>query len=388
MLDKYFNYIIVWILGILGITTVVGLLSAGQPQISPLQSPSFKKFSLFPSSKSELVFTSTVILGWDIMLSRTIWSDNKKLWYWYSFSGMHYHPISAIPNCMQWNCLLIMNLESPFSKFDNDYKQRTFIFRANTGNITTLNTLRDNNTMVLSLANNHINNAGGEWVVTTRKLLDEYWYNYVGAGSSRDESRSILNVVHQNITRCISAYSYDGNWGIYWGKPLYRNPLYLSWMIADLEEMKNNITCDVKAMMVHWWREYKIHATQEQSLIARTLIDNWLDIVIWSHSHVPWTIEKYKGKYIFYSLGNALFDQDWWMESVQSSMDTIYDALLGKETVPTYIALFPELYVTKTTTWTSISLIDIHGSRIEKWVFFPLDEDTKQSIVSSPYVYE
>jgi hypothetical protein len=55
-----------------------------------------------------------------------------------------------------------MNLESPFSQFDNDVKQRTFIFKANTGNISTLNTLRGNNTMVLSLANNHINNAGGE----------------------------------------------------------------------------------------------------------------------------------------------------------------------------------------------------------------------------------
>lgn len=314
------------------------------------------------------------------MLSRTIWYHNKKQWYNRIFSWTNYNPIATISPCDTWWCLLIMNLESPFSQYYNDLPEKTFTFKANTGNIVTLLWLRQNNTMVLSLANNHINNAWWEWLMTTKNVLDAHNFYHVWAGITTEEAKTILTLKHNNITRCISAYSFDGNWWTYWWKPLYRNKVSLSGMLNDLTIMKNTTACDLKAMILHRGREYIMKPNQEQITQAHSLIDNWLDILIWWHAHVPWRIEQYKWKYIFYSLGNALFDQDRWMKSTQAGMDTIYDDVLQRNAVPTYISLFPELLATKSATWTILQLQNIHGARVEKWIYKELDNTTLQFI--------
>jgi len=43
--------------------------------------------------------------------------------------------------------------------------------------------------------------------------------------------------------------------------------------------------------------------------LAHEFIDNGADLVIGSHPHVIQTKEVYKGKAIYYSLGNFIFDQ-------------------------------------------------------------------------------
>ena len=47
--------------------------------------------------------------------------------------------------------------------------------------------------------------------------------------------------------------------------------------------------------------------TDIQKKLAYTAIDNGTDLVIGHHPHVLQGIEKYKGKYILYSLGNFCF---------------------------------------------------------------------------------
>jgi hypothetical protein len=395
MLLKYIRYIILSLLIILSGATVAGLVSSKQPQTTiPIEKKVVQedttinnkksmrqKISLVAPEKKPTVFTSTIILGWDIMLSRTIGADNKKQWYKRIFSGTNYHPIEAIPSCESWWCLLLMNLESPFSIRDNDIKERTFTFKSNTGNIAVLDSLRGKNTMALNLANNHVNNAWWEWIATTRSLLDQHGFFHLGAWNTPQQAKEIRTFKHNNITRCIWWYSYDWNWWIYWWKPLYRNDIYLSGMLSDLQMMKTQLRCDIKAMMLHRWSEYRIKPNKEQIIQAHTLIDNGLDIIIWWHSHVPWTIEVYSGKYIFYSLWNALFDQDRWMNAVQAWMDTIYDDILWKKTVPTYITIFPELIATKTTSWTRILLQQIHTARLEDWIFYPNDDKTRNNLL-------
>ncbi|MFH0987513.1 MAG: CapA family protein, partial [Patescibacteria group bacterium] len=48
---------------------------------------------------------------------------------------------------------------------------------------------------------------------------------------------------------------------------------------------------------------------------ARNAIDAGADLIIGHHPHVIQKIEKYKGKYIIYSLGNFVFDQMWSQET-------------------------------------------------------------------------
>lgn len=349
--------------------------------------------------------SQTIVLMGDIMLSRSIWAWNKKEGYnrafgiqsWANLSNTgaswitwntYYNPIDNIANCKNGWCLLFGNLESPLSSNDLDKHEKTMRFRANTGNIEFLTTLRGENNLILTLANNHLNNAGWIWIQTTSKILGEKNIFYVGWWDSKENARKILVYTWKDISRCVGWYSYDGNGGIYGWKPLYRNKVDLTGMLQDLSIMKDDLKCDIKAMMIHWWSEYHINPNKTQISQAHALIDNWLDLLIWSHAHVPWKIEVYSGKYIFYSLWNAMFDQDRGMQAWSTkSMDSIYDEVLWKNTVPTYIAIFPELLVKKTRSWentqvnTTIRLQWVHGARLQRGIYTWLDEKTLWNVL-------
>ena len=57
----------------------------------------------------------------------------------------------------------------------------------------------------------------------------------------------------------------------------------------------------------HWGIERAPMANKDQIALAHQAIDNGADLVIGHHPHVLQGVEKYKGKYILYSLGNFCF---------------------------------------------------------------------------------
>src|SRR6185369_10802699 len=61
---------------------------------------------------------------------------------------------------------------------------------------------------------------------------------------------------------------------------------------------------------MHAGTEYTRTPNQAQTDFAHAAIDDGADIVIGAHPHWVQTTEQYKGKYIFYSLGNFIFDQE------------------------------------------------------------------------------
>jgi poly-gamma-glutamate synthesis protein (capsule biosynthesis protein) len=62
---------------------------------------------------------------------------------------------------------------------------------------------------------------------------------------------------------------------------------------------------------MHAGTEYMRTPNQNQTEFAHAAIDAGADMVIGHHPHWIQTTEKYQGKYIFYSLGNFIFDQMW-----------------------------------------------------------------------------
>ena len=69
----------------------------------------------------------------------------------------------------------------------------------------------------------------------------------------------------------------------------------------------------------HWGNELETVPDENQKALAHTAIDNGADLVVGHHPHVLQGIEKYKGKYIAYSLGNFCFGGN----TNPSDMDTI-----------------------------------------------------------------
>lgn len=82
----------------------------------------------------------------------------------------------------------------------------------------------------------------------------------------------------------------------------------------DYEIAKKNIEMvrDKKAdtrivVQLHWGIEHHPSENAEQREVAHWLIENGVDLVIGHHPHCLQPAEEYKGKMIFYSLGNTLF---------------------------------------------------------------------------------
>lgn len=66
-----------------------------------------------------------------------------------------------------------------------------------------------------------------------------------------------------------------------------------------------------KMVFVHWGNEFINRSSSPQKRFAHWLVDAGFDIVIGMHPHVLQGYEQYQGKYIFYSLGNFVFDMPW-----------------------------------------------------------------------------
>ena len=145
-----------------------------------------------------------------------------------------------------------------------------------------------------NLANNHSYDQGKEGVSQTKENLKNMNYQFSGcmAGFKEECSSIILDIKGKRVAMV--------------GFSLFSG--------FDLKKAKNIILklkkeADLVVVNIHWGEEYKTQFSQKQQKIARGFIDSGADVVIGHHPHVVEGVEKYKGKYIFYSLGNFIFDQ-------------------------------------------------------------------------------
>lgn len=80
----------------------------------------------------------------------------------------------------------------------------------------------------------------------------------------------------------------------------------------ELEAVKNDIRnlrkkVEILVVYFHWGVSGSQEPCQYQTTLGRAAIDSGADLVIGSHPHVVQGVEFYKGKPIFYSLGNFVF---------------------------------------------------------------------------------
>jgi poly-gamma-glutamate capsule biosynthesis protein CapA/YwtB (metallophosphatase superfamily) len=83
----------------------------------------------------------------------------------------------------------------------------------------------------------------------------------------------------------------------------------------EFEELKTDIMdlrkkVDVVIVYFHWGVSGQYEVCQYQTTLGRSAVDAGADLVVGSHPHVVQAVEIYKGKAIFYSLGNFIFGSD------------------------------------------------------------------------------
>jgi poly-gamma-glutamate synthesis protein (capsule biosynthesis protein) len=91
---------------------------------------------------------------------------------------------------------------------------------------------------------------------------------------------------------------------------------------------------DVVLVQVHWGAEYHANPTGAQRAFGRQLVEWGATAVIGTHPHVIEGMEVWKGRPIFWSLGNTVFDQDW---SEETRQGMVLGLAIGERSITTYL---------------------------------------------------
>ena len=154
---------------------------------------------------------------------------------------------------------------------------------------------------VYGFANNHAMQHGADAYKETVKALGQYGSQVFGENENR-------SVVIEHLGRRISLTGCCFRIDEFTAKPSYwYNPEYSE--IAD--EIGKLPKEEFKVFFVHWGNEYINRPSAVQKKFAHWLIDAGFDLIIGMHPHVLQGYEDYKGKRIYYSLGNFVFDMAW-----------------------------------------------------------------------------
>ena len=230
----------------------------------------------------------TLLFTGDIFLDRHIdgLSQKSELSYSYPFQGLK---TLERENYDAW----VGNLECPVTDVQStkQEKEKYLKFSCKKEYLPELKKYFD----IVSLANNHTDNMGKKGVEETRKHLAEANIKYFGDPDS-SQTKEVCKIVY--IKKFPFAFcGFNG---------VYKLPTD-----KDIEIVKRYSKHFVTFVMPHQGEEYKFVSNSYQKKVYRKLIENGADVVMGSHPHVIEEVEDYKGKKIFYSLGNFIFDQSW-----------------------------------------------------------------------------
>lgn len=162
---------------------------------------------------------------------------------------------------------------------------------------------------VVNLANNHIMDGGLERLLLTATRLRAADIATTGVGEDLASAwrPAVITVRDVRIGFVGASYTSKNS------SRLVRLPhvarIDHRWELQrTIRALRDDVDFVVASM--HAGVEYIRFPAAEQMQFAHTAIDEGADLVIGTHPHVVQRVERYRGRYIFYSLGNFVFDQD------------------------------------------------------------------------------
>ena len=200
----------------------------------------------------------------------------------------------------------IANFENPAPNNWRFHPSGT-VFSANPANIAAL---QDAGFDWVSMANNHIGDAGDLGILQTMKNLDKHDIAHAGAGRNTTAAHKAALIEAGGVT--VGLLGYDTIAPSYWSAPDSPGSAHMT-----VKALKQDVAAaraagaDVVVVMPHWGVEYTAQPTALQQKLGRAAIDAGADMVIGNHPHWVGAMEVYKGKPIWYALGNLVFDQTW-----------------------------------------------------------------------------
>ena len=244
--------------------------------------------------------SATLIFTGDVMLSRSVAIQVEK------HGGDYAFPFEPVRSFLRGADILFGNLENPVSLRGANHGS-IYSFRADPGAVRGLSSAGYD---VLSVANNHIWDWGVDALIDTVTLLEGADISPVGAGKDYAAANAWVEKKVNGVKIGFLAFTnlYPKGLEAVSGTPGISS--FDEGAVAKrIREAKENGAIDLAVVSFHWGDEYKTHSNAEQERIARGLVDAGTDIVVGHHPHVVEETEHYRGGWIFYSLGNFVFDQ-------------------------------------------------------------------------------
>ncbi|MGE5297810.1 MAG: CapA family protein [Acidobacteriaceae bacterium] len=244
--------------------------------------------------------TTKLFFAGDIMLSRNVGTKITE-------ANDPSLPFANVKDEIKSSDLSFANLESPF--YDKGARvTQGMVFKAEPAWISGL---VDSGLKILSTANNHSFDQGKNGLTYTLNWLQTNGIKPVGTGTDCHQGlvEEINGIKFGFLTYSYAAYN-DG------GKVPDAN--VCDWndqkqVQADIKTLKPEV--DFLVVSSHMGTEYKLEPDAQNVEYVHSAIDAGTDLFIGGHPHWIQTTEQYKGKWIFYSLGNFVFDQMWSQET-------------------------------------------------------------------------
>ena len=268
---------------------VASLLLAGAvlSSLEPERSPELR---LAPPAKTTIVAVGDILLGRSL---GTLMEQTKD--YSIAFRNIERELIAAD--------IAFANLEGPFCG-EPPYYGEGMVFRVRPAAIAGL---VHSGIDVLSVANNHFANGGDACMNFSLELARRAGIATAGAGQTYEEAHRPAIVVRHGVRFAFLGYTYaDRN-----DTPGAVHPVIAG---RNPERVREDVaaalrSADAVLVSLHDGTEYTARVAPETEQFCHAAIDAGAVVVLGHHPHVPQRIEHYHGGWIFYSLGNFVFQQ-------------------------------------------------------------------------------
>lgn len=210
-------------------------------------------------------------------------NQSRSLNAFYNSQGADYF-FKNVRSILEKDDLSIVNFEGTLTT-STTRAEKKFAFKADPEYV---NILTSGSVEAANIANNHSSDYGEVSRTDTLEILED-----AGIAAFGYEQVQFLDVNGVKV----------GLTGIY----------ELAEHLGKKQQVKENIAALKEAgaeliiVNFHWGIELEYVPNETQKKLAHLAIDEGADLVIGHHPHVLQGIEKYKGKYIAYSLGNFCF---------------------------------------------------------------------------------
>lgn len=203
---------------------------------------------------------------------------------------------------------MVLNNEFSISNRGKAMKGKAYTFRAPRRNVKLLQQLGVD---AVSLANNHVYDYGERAFLDTLSALENNGIKYTGGGKDSKEAKKPVYFQSKGKTIAVIAATRAEKYILTPAAGKHSPGVFRTYddtqYVRAIRKAKKK--ADVVIAFVHWGTEYSTKLESAQTSQAKDYINAGADVVVGAHTHCLQGVGYYKGKPIFYSLGNYWFNE-------------------------------------------------------------------------------